>query len=182
MSEPYRVSMTGKPVRHLRPLQNVRRLVLTGLMLACLAAQPLLAWEHWGGNAGGTRFSALAQITPANVNNLVRAWEFHTGDLEARPPAAMAKTVSFSARRSTRWSRSILARARKNGDLIRRFRPHSGRATASTAAVSPIGSIRRRLPARPAAVASSPPPTTSALSRSMPGRDNLAKISATMAR
>ena len=51
MSEPYRVSMTGKPVRHLRPLQNVRRLVLTGLMLACLAAQPLLAWEHWGGNA-----------------------------------------------------------------------------------------------------------------------------------
>ena len=92
MSEPYRVSMTGKPVRHLRPLQNVRRLVLTGLMLACLAAQPVLAWEHWGGDAGGTRFSALAQITPANVNNLVRAWEFHTGDLEARPPAAMARS------------------------------------------------------------------------------------------
>ena len=49
-------------------------------------------WEHWGGDRGGMRFSSLAQITPANVGNLVRAWEFRTGDLETRPPAAMART------------------------------------------------------------------------------------------
>ena len=59
-----------------------------------LAAAPASAWEHWGGDQGGMRFSPLAQITPANVGNLVRAWEFRTGDLEARPPALMARTKS----------------------------------------------------------------------------------------
>ena len=39
-----------------------------------LVAAPALSWQHWGGDAGGTRFSPLAQITPANVDNLVRAW------------------------------------------------------------------------------------------------------------
>src|SRR5580704_3198371 len=63
----------------------------TLLALLLLAAPSASAWEHWGGDQGGTRFSRLAQITPANVGNLVRAWEFHTGDLESRPPAAMAR-------------------------------------------------------------------------------------------
>src|SRR3984893_3731065 len=56
------------------------------------AAAPAFAWEHWGGDRGGTRFSGLDQITPANVGNLVRAFEFRTGDLEARDPALMART------------------------------------------------------------------------------------------
>jgi quinoprotein glucose dehydrogenase len=55
-------------------------------------AMPALAWEHWGGDRGGMRFSPLAQITPANVGNLIRAWEFRTGDLDRRPPAVMART------------------------------------------------------------------------------------------
>jgi quinoprotein glucose dehydrogenase len=53
-----------------------------------------LAWEYWGGDRGGTRFSQLARITPANVGNLVRAWEFLTGDLEVRLPVLMARTKS----------------------------------------------------------------------------------------
>jgi hypothetical protein len=56
-------------------MENARLLALVGLLLACMAAQPVPAWEHWGGDAGGTLFSSIAQITPANVNNLVRAWE-----------------------------------------------------------------------------------------------------------
>lgn len=68
---------------------------IPGLLLAImLATVPASAWEYWGGDPGGTRFSQLAQITPANVGNLVRAWEFRTGDLEARPPALMARTKS----------------------------------------------------------------------------------------
>ena len=47
------------------------------------AASQASAWEYWGGDRGGTRFSPLTQITPANVGNLVRAWDFRTGDLAA---------------------------------------------------------------------------------------------------
>ena len=57
-----------------------------------LAATPAFAWEHWGGDRGGSRFSPLDQITPDNVGNLVRAWEFRTGDLEVRPPEVMKRT------------------------------------------------------------------------------------------
>ena len=67
-----------------------KRLSLFALVL--FAAAPALAWEHWGGDRGGMRFSPLAQITPANVGNLVRAWEFRTGDLERRAPAVMNRT------------------------------------------------------------------------------------------
>ena len=67
-----------------------KRLSLFALVV--FAAAPAMAWEHWGGDRGGMRFSPLAQITPANVGNLVRAWEFRTGDLERRAPAVMKRT------------------------------------------------------------------------------------------
>src|SRR5260370_4813690 len=51
-----------------------------------------MAWEHWGGDRGGMRFSPLTQITPANVGDLVRAWEFRTGDLDSRAPEVMKRT------------------------------------------------------------------------------------------
>ncbi len=62
------------------------------LALLWLAASPALAWEHWGGDRGGMRFSPLAAITPDNVGNLVKAWQFRTGDLDARAPEVMART------------------------------------------------------------------------------------------
>ncbi|CAN5222770.1 glucose/quinate/shikimate family membrane-bound PQQ-dependent dehydrogenase [soil metagenome] len=72
-------------------------------VLACVIGLVLLAivpamslenegWPHWGGDAGGMRFSPLGQITPANVGSLVKAWEFHTGDVERRGPVIMART------------------------------------------------------------------------------------------
>jgi quinoprotein glucose dehydrogenase len=60
--------------------------------LLLFVSAPAFGWEYWGGDAGGTRFSPLNQITPENVGNLVRAWEFRTGDLDSRPPLAMART------------------------------------------------------------------------------------------
>jgi quinoprotein glucose dehydrogenase len=66
---------------------------LAGLLtLVVLAAHPAAAWDYWGGDAGGTRFSKLDQITPANVDRLVRAWDYRTGDLASRPPEAMKRT------------------------------------------------------------------------------------------
>src|SRR6201995_2182604 len=61
------------------------------LAVTTLAATPALGWDYWGGDAGGTRFSKLDQITPANVTNLVRAWEYRTGDLANRPPEEMTR-------------------------------------------------------------------------------------------
>src|SRR3954453_13610084 len=60
--------------------------------LLLLLAAPAPGWEHWGGDRGGMRFSPLAGITPTNVGNLVKAWQFRTGDLEARAPALMARS------------------------------------------------------------------------------------------
>jgi quinoprotein glucose dehydrogenase len=36
-------------------------------------------WPHYGGDLGGTRFSSLAQITPANVAKLRPVWRFKVG-------------------------------------------------------------------------------------------------------
>src|SRR5690349_14978275 len=69
----------------------MRRLVALPA-LVMLAATPAFAWEYWGGDPGGTRFSKLDQISPANVARLIRAWEFRTGDLASRPPEAMKRT------------------------------------------------------------------------------------------
>lgn len=37
-------------------------------------------WAHYGGDAEGTRYSAAAQITPANVGHLQVAWTFRSGE------------------------------------------------------------------------------------------------------
>jgi quinoprotein glucose dehydrogenase len=54
---------------------------------------PDVGWSHWGGDAGGTRFSPLDEITPANVSALEVAWTFRTGDWD--PSGAIA--TSFQA-------------------------------------------------------------------------------------
>lgn len=60
--------------------------------IAALFAVPVMAWEHWGGDAGGTRFSAHGQITPDNAPRLIEAWTFHTGDLVARTPQQLRRS------------------------------------------------------------------------------------------
>ncbi|MDM0045369.1 membrane-bound PQQ-dependent dehydrogenase, glucose/quinate/shikimate family [Variovorax dokdonensis] len=48
-------------------------------------AVPAGEWHAYGRTAFGQRYSPLAQITPANVGQLQKAWEFHTGDVRGRP-------------------------------------------------------------------------------------------------
>jgi quinoprotein glucose dehydrogenase len=43
------------------------------------APAPDVDWAHYGGDAGGQRFSPAAQITPANVRGLKVAWTYSTG-------------------------------------------------------------------------------------------------------
>ncbi len=76
-------------------MRNPVRLFISFVAIFCafiLVLLPASAWEHWGGDRGGSRFSPLNQITPDNVGNLVRAWEFRTGDLDTRAPEVMKRT------------------------------------------------------------------------------------------
>lgn len=58
-----------------------------------LAAAPDAGWAHYGGDAGGQRYSAAAQITPGNVGALKVAWRFSTGDLTRRTEALEAAAM-----------------------------------------------------------------------------------------
>lgn len=86
------------PVSPPRSRNKVRRALRTRLHMAAvliallLVVRPCSAWESWGGDAGGSRFSPLRQITPDNVGQLVRAFEYRTGDLPARSPELMRRT------------------------------------------------------------------------------------------
>jgi quinoprotein glucose dehydrogenase len=51
------------------------------------APAPDVAWPHYGGDAGGQRFSSAAQITPSNVKGLKVAWRYSTGDLATHAEA-----------------------------------------------------------------------------------------------
>lgn len=45
-------------------------------------------WVAYGGTDAGDRYSTLDQITPQNVNQLKRAWIFHTGDIRRKDEPA----------------------------------------------------------------------------------------------
>jgi len=49
-------------------------------------------WPYYGGDAGGSRFSRLDQIKPANVKDLQVAWTFRTGPT----PVGLAKTMEVT--------------------------------------------------------------------------------------
>ena len=59
---------------------------LCALLYASAVQQPVQAqgWSHYGGDAGGQRYSEAAAITPANVNRLRPVWHYRTGDLDRR--------------------------------------------------------------------------------------------------
>lgn len=54
---------------------------LFGIVLGNLAAPPQNGWPHYGGDPGGSRYSAANQITRENVSRLQLAWTYRTGDL-----------------------------------------------------------------------------------------------------
>jgi quinoprotein glucose dehydrogenase len=67
-------------------------LALLSLSIAnALAAEP--GWMFYGGDAGGQRYSAAKQITPANVRDLQVAWTYSTDDLKTKGDAM--KRASF---------------------------------------------------------------------------------------
>ena len=74
------------------------RLWLLACVMAsfCLAAALAVAaapdWSAYGGDDAGTRYSAAAAITPANVDGLRRQWSYRTGDATSRTAALLKRT------------------------------------------------------------------------------------------
>jgi quinoprotein glucose dehydrogenase len=48
--------------------------------------------EHYGADAGGTRYAPLSRITPANVRELSVAWTYQSGDLVRRSERTMRRS------------------------------------------------------------------------------------------
>ncbi len=57
------------------------------LLSAAVARAADSDWQYYGGDQGGQRYSAAAQITPANVAGLKPAWTFSTRDLATKGDA-----------------------------------------------------------------------------------------------
>jgi len=71
----------------------VRRWALLILIIAVPAAARAQEWPVYGGDAGGMRYSAAAQITRENVGRLAVAWTYHTGEAARRGAAAFARSA-----------------------------------------------------------------------------------------
>ena len=70
----------------MRALRIVTSLLLMSASSHLAAAEALDRaatgdWAFYGGDAGGTRYSALDQINKGNVAQLRPAWELRTGDV-----------------------------------------------------------------------------------------------------
>jgi quinoprotein glucose dehydrogenase len=73
------------------------RTFVFGLLFACarFAAGADNGWAFYGGDAAGTRYSTLKQITPANVARLKAIWTYHTGALS--PVTDLNQKAAFEA-------------------------------------------------------------------------------------
>jgi len=64
---------------------SVRRVLSVTALLAIASAGYAEQWLHYGGDAGGQKYSPLTQINAANVPQLEVAWQYSTGELARRP-------------------------------------------------------------------------------------------------
>ncbi|KTT71508.1 membrane-bound PQQ-dependent dehydrogenase, glucose/quinate/shikimate family [Sphingomonas sanguinis] len=74
--------MLAVPVLKSRPAEAQDPVLPATLPVAAQA--PVGDWTDYGGTLSGQRYSALSQITPANVGKLELAWTQRTGDLPDR--------------------------------------------------------------------------------------------------
>lgn len=72
-------------------IRHAMVLLATAGLAACsaphVAPAPDAGWSHYGGDAGGQRYSAAAQITRENVKRLKPVWSFSTGDMATKGAA-----------------------------------------------------------------------------------------------
>jgi len=60
-------------------LTNLNRTASAQTQAPSAPMAPAGDWSNYGNSQGGTRYSSLDQITPANAGKLEQAWAYHTG-------------------------------------------------------------------------------------------------------
>ena len=88
-----RSSAVGFFAQH-APQSDMRYIALVLIFAASLPAADD-GWPTYGGDAGGTRYSPLRQVTRANVAKLKVAWTYHTGALQ--PETRLNDKAAFEA-------------------------------------------------------------------------------------
>jgi quinoprotein glucose dehydrogenase len=77
----------------------MRFFIVAALLFACasgaFAQSPPSGWGHYGGDAGGMRYSAARQIDRTNVTQLQVAWTYRTGALNVE--TEMVRKAAFEA-------------------------------------------------------------------------------------
>ena len=105
------------------------------LLLSAVAADSAAAqrvdWPTYGSDAGATKYSAAAKITRANVNQLVPAWEWATGETPMRDKGVRPGTfqvtplvVNDTMYLSTSYNR-VVALDANTGTLLWEYDPHA---------------------------------------------------------
>src|SRR5215510_3122156 len=104
---------------------------LLGLVQAGTAQRGILRgeWSHYGGDAGGTKYSPLDQINPSNVSKLQIVWRWKTSSLGQPPdynwevtPLMVGDTLYFTAG----TTRSAVALDAVSGDTKWTYRLDEG--------------------------------------------------------
>jgi quinoprotein glucose dehydrogenase len=83
-------------------------------------------WRSYGNDAGGSRYSPLAQITPANVGGLEPVWTYHVGEAPPGMPVSLQVNPLMVNGRvfiCTGWSDVVALDAETGKEL---WRHHSG--------------------------------------------------------
>ena len=121
-------------------------LLLIGISAYAQTGAPNGEWRFYGGDAGGTRYSALSQIHAGNVKDLSIAWRWKAQNFGRRPdinwevtPLIANGVLYFTA--GTR--RDTVAVDGATGETLWMYRLDEGvrrpRPSASTIAASPGG-------------------------------------------
>lgn len=81
-------------------------------------------WAAYGRSQAGTRYSPLSQITPDNVGQLKKAWQFHTGDLPKKLWGAETTPLKIGDRIYLCSARNVLmALNARTGEQLWRYDP-----------------------------------------------------------
>lgn len=83
-------------------------------------------WGAYLGDAGGTHYSTLREITPENVKRLEKAWEFRTGDATARSQIQTNPLVIDGVLYGVSPALKLFAVEAATGKELWRFDPQAG--------------------------------------------------------